>query len=79
MILVSREPRPPPKSLSDVPRFQGSWCSQLSSEHKVVTGTRKSSQQETTANQMIRLHELMAKSTRKLQDGVVGYTQVTGT
>ena len=39
----------------------------------------QSSQQETTANQMIRLHELMAESTRKLQDGVVGYTQVTGT
>lgn len=40
MILVSREPRPPPKSLSDVPRFQSSWCPQLSSEHEVVTGTR---------------------------------------
>lgn len=39
----------------------------------------QSSQQETAANQMIRLHELMARSTRKLQDGVVGYTQVTGT
>lgn len=40
MILVSREPRLPPKSLSDVPRFQGSWCPQLSSEREVVIGTR---------------------------------------
>lgn len=41
MIFAPREPRPPPlKSFSDVPRSQGSWYSQLSSEHKGGTGTR---------------------------------------
>lgn len=33
--------RPPtPKSFSDIPRSQGSWYPQLSSEHQTVTGTR---------------------------------------
>lgn len=46
---------------------------------KLAQVPEQSSQQDTTASQMIRLHVLMPRSTRKIQDGVMGYTQVTGT
>lgn len=36
-------------------------------------------EEDTAAKQMIRLHVLMPRSPRKLQSGVVGYTQVTRT
>lgn len=46
---------------------------------RLVQVLEQRSEQDTAAKQMIRLHVLMPRSTRKLQSGVVGYTQVTRT
>lgn len=46
---------------------------------RLVQVPEKRSQQDTTVNQMIRLHVLMPRSTRELQDRVGAYAQVTGT
>lgn len=46
---------------------------------RLVQVLEQRSEQDTAAKHMIRLRVLIPRSTRKLQDGVVVYTQVTGT